>query len=225
MTKDIVGKLRDHLATEIDTECEVVYLLVEIRKLLDRDDPTHVDAALWMYCHWALHVDLESPKTTAEFLRRVDLWVTNNVAYLTASGPFTLMDEIHLFRDFTYLETLRRELAGFFKKYALPTTMCDVDEQWFAFLSAYAGVIEDGTLAMKADKNNKLGAVKQVTFKKGKPLSSDYHVNFIVQWDIELKDGRTVKTEFDAQPNHPLKMSGHHIAVLQGAFVSPTPAA
>jgi hypothetical protein len=66
MTKDIVSKLMALLSEPVDTECKVVYLLAEVRKLLERDDPNHNMGSLWMYCHWALHVDLESPKTTDE---------------------------------------------------------------------------------------------------------------------------------------------------------------
>src|SRR6266568_4709008 len=99
MKKDIVGKLRQHLKTPIKTECAVVYLMAQARKLLERDDPQHTNRALWMYCHWALHVDLDSPNTTVDFLRRIDSWVTNRIAYLTPSGPWTVIDEHRLFAD------------------------------------------------------------------------------------------------------------------------------
>jgi hypothetical protein len=223
MKNDIVDKLRDHLTQGVDTECDVVYLLAEIRKVLDEHDPAHTFGALWMYCHWALHVDLDSPKATIGLLKRVDLWVCNTVAYLTPRPPWKFMDEIYLFRDFLYLETLRCELATFLKQYRLPTEITDVDEEWFRFLAAYAGVIEDGTLSMKSDKNNEIVAVKEMIFKKGKPLSSDYHVDFMIQWDIVFKDGRTLKIELDAQPNHPLKMSSHHLSLENGTFVPPAP--
>src|SRR5262249_33167405 len=127
MTKDIVGKLREFLAKPVDTESSVVYLMAQVRKLLDRDDPTYRYGALRMYCHWALHVDLRFPNTTMGFLRRVDLWVTNTVAYLTPSGPSTFLDEVHLFREFTYLSQLRTDLGRFLGRYDLPTELCDDD--------------------------------------------------------------------------------------------------
>jgi hypothetical protein len=221
MRNDIVGKLERHLARGVDTECAVVYLLAEIRKVLHDDDPTHTFGALWMYCHWALHVDLDSPKTTIGFLKRVDLWICNTIAYLTPRPPWEPMDEIDLFRDFLYLETFRSELASFLKKYQLPTEITDVNKRWFRFLAAYGGVIEDGTLSMQSDKNNEIIAVKEMIFKKGRPLSSDYHVDFMIQWDIAFKDGRTLKIELDAQPNHPHKMSSDHLSLENGTFVPP----
>ena len=40
MKNDIVDKLRDHLTQGVDTECDVVYLLAEIRKVLDELEST-----------------------------------------------------------------------------------------------------------------------------------------------------------------------------------------
>ena len=168
MTKDIVGKLRNHLAQRIDTECAVVYLLAEVRKLLERDDPQQRHGAVWMHCHWALHVDLHSPKTTLEFLKFVDCWVTNTVADLFPRGTWKPLQEHYLFKDFIYLDTFRTQLKTFLACYGLPTQLCDQDDRWFAFLSSYAGVIEDGSLTARGDRNNELGAVKQVTFTKAK---------------------------------------------------------
>jgi hypothetical protein len=142
MTKDIVGKLMKHLSKPIDDEPGVVYLLAEVRKLLERDDPTHSNRALWMYCHWALHVDLTTPGATMDFLKRVDRWVTNTVAYLTPSGAWEFLEEWNLFRDFIFLDTFRQQLRGFLAGYGLPLSLCDQDTQWYAFIGAYGGVIE-----------------------------------------------------------------------------------
>jgi hypothetical protein len=221
MKNDIAGKLRDHLNAGIGSECGVVYLLAEIRKILEVDDPTHTRGALWMYCHWALHVDLDSPKTTTDFLERVDLWVCNNVAYLEPRQPWKFLDEVYLFREFVYLQTFREQLGDFLKHYDFPTDLTNDNDRWFTFLASYAGVIENGTLSMKSDKNKKIEAVEEVTFKKGKPLTSEYHVNFTIHWDIALKDGRLLEVEMDAQPNHPLKAQSHFIKVNNRSFVPP----
>ena len=79
MTRDIIGKLRDHLAEPVETECAVVYLLAEVRKILEREKPDPKPFALWMHCHWALHVNLTRTPTTIAFLHRVDDFVTATV--------------------------------------------------------------------------------------------------------------------------------------------------
>jgi hypothetical protein len=222
MTKDIIGKLMKHLSKPITSEPDVMYLLAEVRKLLERDDKAHANGALWMYCHWALHVDLTSPRTTIDFLKRVDRWITNSVAYLTPSGPWTFLEEHNLFRDFIFLSTFRQQLGGLLKSYGLPTDTCDLDEQWYAFIEAYGGIIEDGTLSTKADKQNELGAVKQVTFAKGETLTSAHHVSFVIQWNIELKDGRTLKTNVETVPAGSGNMTLHSLQIINGKFVPPS---
>jgi hypothetical protein len=225
MKNGIIGKLHSHLKNAIKSECAVIYLLAEVRKILEVDDPQRTRGSLWMYCHWALHVDLDSPKTTIDFLKRVDLWVCNSVAYLTPRPGWKFLDEVYLFRDFVYLETFRQQLGDFLRQYSLPDSLTSNDDAWFAFLAAYGGVIEDGTLSMKSDKNKEIDAVEEVTFKKGNALSSEYHVNFTIHWEIALKDGRLLEVKMDAQPNHPHKMSSHNIHILNRNFVPPATAA
>jgi hypothetical protein len=221
MTKDIVGKLMALLNEPIDNECKVVYLLAEVRKLLERDDPDHKMGSLWMYCHWALHVDLESPKTTEGFLAKVDRWVTNTVAYLTPSGSWTFGEEYNLFKDFIYLNTFRRQLRVFLAAYKLPTTLCSDDEQWHRFIQAYGGVIEDGTLAAVGKKST-LQAVEKVTFEKGGNLTAEHHVPFVIQWTIQLKDGRTLKTSVETVPGESGNMTSHHLEIVSNGFVPPS---
>jgi hypothetical protein len=219
MTRDIV-KLADHLRQPIDNECKVVYLLAEVRKLLDRYDPDHNLDALWMYCHWALHVDLESPKTTEVLLEKVDRWITNTVAYLTPRGSWSFKEEYNLFKDFVYLSTFRHQLGKFLAAHKLPTDLCNVDEQWHRFIREYAGVIEDGTLSF-VSKNKSLCAVDVITFTKGNQLTSEHHVPFVILWKIQLKDGRTLKTSVETTPSGFGNMTSHYLEIINNGFVPP----
>jgi hypothetical protein len=220
VTKDIVGKLAIFLSEPVDSECKVVYLLAEVRKLLERDDRERKMASLWMYCHWALHVDLESPKTTEGFLERVDRWVTNTVAYLTPIGPWTFGEEYNLFEDFVYLKTFRRQLRVFLAGYELPTTLCRDNALWNRFIREYGGVIEDGSLAAVGKKST-LAAVEKVTFEKGVELTTDHHVPFVIKWTIQLKDGRTLKTSVETVPGVEGNMTSHGLEIVNNGFVPP----
>jgi hypothetical protein len=109
-----------------------------------------------------------------------------------------MIDSHALFREFTYKDTFREQLQQFLESHSLPTNLCSDDEAWMAFLAAYAGVVEDGTLSTKVSGNNALKAVSEVTFTKGKmPLSADPLFEFIVQWDVVLKDSRTCRMGFE----------------------------
>ena len=65
MRNVIIEKLRRQLVDPVDAECKVVYVLCEIRKVLEKDPPGLF--ALRMHCHWALHVDLTRPNTRRTF--------------------------------------------------------------------------------------------------------------------------------------------------------------
>jgi hypothetical protein len=162
MTKDIVQKLRKHLSSPIIKEPEVVYLLAEVRKLLEHDRPDPKPFALWMYCHWALHVKLTKTRTTLHFLERLDVFITHEIAGFTPHGDFSFLDSQNLFREFVFLDTFRQQLLDFLSSYDLPIEVCSDDGNWSVFMAAYAEVIKDGVLASESG-NDGLRAVDSGT--------------------------------------------------------------
>src|SRR5262245_50672197 len=98
MVKDIISKLREHLSASVNTECRAVYLLAEVRKVIDDEKPRPWPLALWLHCNWALHVDLSQPNTTIDLLRKIDNFVLNrNIVDLPKpTGEFSFIDEHHL---------------------------------------------------------------------------------------------------------------------------------
>src|ERR1017187_804388 len=107
MENSIIRKLSDHLREGIDTECEVVYLLCEVRKLLDKKTYPGPQFTLRLYSHWALHVDLTHEKNTLPFLRQVDRYVGS----VYGKGvPSDFSAEEHMRREFGFLFTFKDEL-------------------------------------------------------------------------------------------------------------------
>lgn len=203
MRNAIVEKLRGHLAGPIDTECEVVYLLCEVRKLLDQQQPMPGLSALHLYCNWALHVHLSIPRTTMPLLSKIDAYISDKLR--VGDTQEVLQAERDLFREFINLETFREELSQFMAAQGVPTEVCDESLRWHAFLVAYAGVIEDGSLACENEKRGKLKIVESVTFTKGPSATVDGHMPFSVRWDILLKDKRRFQVEVGSQADGELK--------------------
>jgi hypothetical protein len=173
-----------------------------------------------MYCYWALHVDLTSTNTTLHFLEQVDDFITDSVAGLTPNRPYSIIDSHRLFKELVSWNAFRQELSAVLKSYSLPTGLCDDDKLWFAFLSAYAGVIEDGTLSSESKKKDTLAAIEKVIFSKGRvPFSPGAHLPFSVQWDIILKDGRECRATLGATAD--LKMIWHHLALTKANMTVP----
>lgn len=207
MEDAIVHKLREHLAGPVDTECKVVYLLCEVRKLLDRYPRGPSQFALRLFCNWALHVDLSRSGTTRTFLERVDRFVLNQLTPGSDTKE-TFLEEHSLFREFVYLDTFREELSRFLAARDLPTALCTEDKRWFTFLAAYAGVIEDGSLVCEDKGPNKLRIVDKVTFTKGPQRMEDSHVPFGITWDILLKDRRRLEVEVATQADQKFLLFG-----------------
>ena len=186
----IIAKLNATMQEPVDSECKVVYALCEIRKLL-KDIPTaRRPFALNMHCHWALHVDLHGRDTVAPFLRQVDAYVNGVLV-----GPEDLNASHQMVRDFVVLDTFRTQLRDFLQAVGIPTDLVDDDAAWNEFVAQYAGVIEDGALAIRSE-NHGLEHVKQVTFTKGREALGEFsQLPFDMMWTIALLDGRSLEVE------------------------------
>jgi hypothetical protein len=55
---EIVEKLRAELTKAIETEAQAVYLLVEVRKLIEHSEHRERYLSVLFFCEWALHVKM-----------------------------------------------------------------------------------------------------------------------------------------------------------------------
>jgi hypothetical protein len=184
----IVRKLIPILSERMDSECKVVYVLAQTRKLLDARSHTPHPFALRMHCNWALHVGLNQPKTALPFLHRVETYVES---VLARTSNFT--EENRMMRDFVFLDTFKDQFKQFLDQQGLPTAICDENERWRDFVTHYAGVIEDGSISCTAPG---LETVKKVVFTKGRSIPGvDGQLPFRLMWTIHLRDERTLSVE------------------------------
>ena len=191
----IVAKLNAILDTPIDSECKVVYVACEVRKLMEARPTGVPNFALKMYLHWAIHVDLHGRDTISDFLGRVDEYVDGIIV-----GPEDLRKTDRIVRDFLSLDTFRAQLRDFFIANQIRTELTDGDERWNEFVKHYAGVIEDGSLSIH---NNSIGLkhIKAVTFTKGNDAVGDFaKLPFDMKWQIALLDGRALDVDLNARP-------------------------
>ena len=195
MEDSVVTKLRALLSHQLNSECEVVYLLCECRKLLEKYwHGGAIPFALRLYFHWALHIDLDRRGTTLPFLQRVDAYAKSVLAGTT---DFSL--EQQMVEDFVFLETFRAHFRQFLNAYNLPTAICDDEESWHRFMENYAGVIQDGSISCQGEAAE-LAHVRKVTFTKCKPTDPNTYLPFGLSWTIELADGRNLAVDVWAAP-------------------------
>lgn len=129
MEKDILyKKIKRELKTlPIDTEARVLYLLVEIRKVLEHNG-VH-NSTLRFYGDWVVHTNLYKSSTQRIF----------NL----------LSEDSHESVNIINFETLRCELKDFLTNYGLPTDIVDVNEFWVSFRENLIDILIDVPLIRK----------------------------------------------------------------------------
>lgn len=137
-TPDIIRKLEAELTTGIKTEVQAVYLLVQIRKLIERDQREKQYAMLKFHCDWALHSKMD--RTSAKAILKLfdDAQVIRIANKLAVSEP--LKSEIE---RITQMHSFEEELQNFLAVYKLPPLTKKRSDGWTHFLHLYSKVIED----------------------------------------------------------------------------------
>jgi len=127
----IVGKLNRFLSERprIKEEFEVVYLLVELRKLLDRkrvNGPSIDYSLVRFHADWALH-------TEKEHINSAMKKVMNNIE--------SSVDVRNI--NFIFMPEFRKELVQLLTEHDLPNEFCKNDNDWIVFVTTMTQVLAD----------------------------------------------------------------------------------
>ena len=193
MKEEIIRKLTAQLNEGITTEVQVVYLLVGIRKLIERDDHGADQGTQYptlnFYCDWVLHSELDRSGAKAillEFDEAQPLWKSEETL------PRELENKIN---HICGMEYFAEELTRFLKNYDLPPIAQNVDG-WSRFFHLYAQVIQDIPLMVKpsspeaAENISKL-VVHCETAPKTIKSGDREDVVYRIMWEIFDKTGES----------------------------------
>lgn len=178
---------------------QVVYILVEIRKLLEHDIQKDTYPVLNFYGNWVVHTKLSASPVADRIVRLLD-----EVMYRKATDTIDLAveDEAVAFFD---EEKLRTEMSGCLLATGLPTDLCANDKRWYDFRKSLAGVIEDAALELRPSKTSSPTHFIESVIVKNKSTEDALHV----EWQyilhsypiIEIKDSRmSLKATQPAKP-------------------------
>jgi len=114
----------------IDTEARALYLLVEIRKVLEHDAVTN--SVLRFYGDWVVHTKLDRAfsQKIYEVLQKEDRNCNQIISF----------------------DTLRAELKAFLSQYDLPTALVDDDIHWIAFREKLIDILVDVPIVRKEEQ-------------------------------------------------------------------------
>lgn len=176
MTDELVDKIRRTLEDGITQEKDLVYLLVEIRKLMDREDkgPKYKDPIIKSFSNWIVHNELSQKHDgTTDILKAFDVIV--KIFKENASSKWL---PLH-FR----FDVLQRQLNKLLKHYKLPTELTDDWDRWIKFMLLYASIVGDCPITFKASMAP-LDYLQELELI-GRPDIPD------LEWKVTLKDNET----------------------------------
>jgi hypothetical protein len=164
MTPEIIRKLNEFLTSHVPfiEECEAVYLMVELRKLLDREHPKDRFAKVRFYCDWMVHTQKDGNQDAVRDIMEELNDCLNN-------------DNQHLQEDimsFFSLVELRKEMFNLFKIHGLQTQICQDDGYWNRFVDEFIQVLTDQPITKP------INGVSSVAFVPGKRGTKTVSVEF-----------------------------------------------
>ena len=188
MTQDaIVAKLASTLRAGITEECQVVYVLAQLRKLLERLPRAQEEdyPALDFYCSWCLHTEMDRAGA-----KRI-LSAFDEAYPILAKGEQlpedlrTEIDRIAALREFT------TEMERFLVANRLPTI-----HGLARFLRLYGQVIEDCDLVVR-DNRVQLEHLDRISIRleiAKTPVYEDERLRevlYALTWTCHAKDGKS----------------------------------
>ena len=165
-----------------------MYILVEIRKMIEQERELREYFALDFYCSFALHtvMDREGARRILERFDRAHPLLVSKQRL-----PPELKKEI---QDTTRLAKFREQLKAFIANNGLPDKLFADADAWPRFLHLYGNVIDECQLTMRADFAPMKNIERVVVSVKNAVLREaglPEQVIFVLRWICYGKDGKS----------------------------------
>jgi hypothetical protein len=186
----IIEKLRNELRLPIRSERQVVYILVELRKLMDLNKDGAKFFALKFYCDWAVHSHLDHAgaqtivKRFNIFQRFIDDIGRASHGQRITPVDSKVLDELEATVQLSKFNTQFRE---YLELHHLNASVATKKNRWVNFLTYYCAVIEDCPLQCSG-KNLKYTdeVVTTVIHSKRKPITAA-DIKLVIEWQWRAK--------------------------------------
>jgi hypothetical protein len=175
----IADKLAGECEKELLCESQVVYILVEIGKLLEHDNAKRKYPTIVFYRDWVVHTRLERSPWVKNLMSKFDDYIVS--ANRSVTQPFqTLLKSL----------TLRSELSAYMATHSLHAPFCSDDRKWKAFVKLLAGVICDVPLAVDVKQRKpSTKYVQSVTVERSRNQSGVATLTWTATCHSPLPDG------------------------------------
>ncbi len=201
----ILEKLAKAVVQPIVSEQQVSYILVSIRRYLERLRPRKRYAALNFFCCWAVHSEARGGGAD-RILKRLDD-AHAHLAKGDAEIPQAVIDSIG---NTLSLQKLHDDLEAFCLETGLPTTITETTPNWLAFVQHYSAITEDCPFVLSPTANIILQHVRSVLVERlpggapTVPREEGIRVMFRTRWHLIGDHGKglgSVTIEFTENEN------------------------
>jgi len=183
MKDDIINKLNQEFAERITSERQVVYILVEIRKLLEQQNTLQSFRALRLCSNWAVH-----PKLNHSDAQLILGYFDAYELEFRKSGISMADFRLEPLHNFASYEGFRAELVQALAPQGVNVGMLQNDDYWQSFIQHYAAVIQDCPLEAKENNTQLVSHVLCRAWPK-EHADAIYPGKRVIQWNWKLKSG------------------------------------
>lgn len=187
MQNDIIAKLDKHLSSHrfssevwtdlsIDMEAWIVYLFVQIRKILELQKINKYQI-LRFYCSWVVHTKLDKNNQAKKIIEKT-------TKYLNNESDDEVMEILNFF-------TLRKELNEFLQENNLSDEITlSKNGEWFEFRKTLIQILRDQPLELMENPNDSdVVTLALVENKNAISGIKDHFINF----EATLKSGEAIE--------------------------------
>jgi hypothetical protein len=203
MKPDIVDKVRNELSEPICSERQVVYLLAELRKLMELESIERVEAggpadasyfALKFYCDWAVHVRLDQ-SGAQRIVQRFNRYQQFMEELASPGEDRVTVDPAFLeeLDQSLQLTKFREQLGAYLHSHDLGSEIATNEKLWVTFLTYYSHVIEDAPLISEVKGLEWVDSVAVKVLDEQPAGAADHRLALRWTW-LSKKDGMRKNT-------------------------------
>jgi hypothetical protein len=182
MKQDITSKLNAELDQEIVSEMQVVYILVEARKLLEQQQTLDKFRAFKLCSDWAVHPKLRGPDSQM-ILKHFDAYETEH----QKSGVTVAEFQLEPLHEFMTYARFRAEFIEALSPHDVEVGQLSSDAFWQPFIQHYTAVIQDCPLEATDNNTQLVSHVTGLAWPK-KMADAMYPGKRVIQWNWTLKN-------------------------------------
>ena len=197
MRDAIIEKLNHHMSAAPCNEADVVYALVQIRKLVEQSGEKRAFTRLVFFCDWAVHPGL----TRNAEARRILVDLDRILGKYDIQRPWDMDPRSEIFR-FVSLLNFVEDLDRFFQQYGLVNLW--LSDYWVRchVCHLFSNIVCDCPLTIRRDDTDfHFLARLEVTKSSEVPavIVANPHQEWVTwNWKFILSDGRTFEMPFAA---------------------------